>query len=613
MSNPFKIINSSDIYRQWIVATLFSLTLFIFFEVGFSGLTGNPQFGSDSFLVLNRVEQIDNNLHPLYPLIFNQDNLTSPYTSQFALQGVLISGITTILGLNQLTSVLVFSHIFCLLLSITLGIFFSRFPDKYGFLAVGTAVILTGFSPWFYTFSFSLYWVIFASFLPLCFSQVFYEKSLKNSESKFLFIMGLIFLIFLKSLCGYEYITTVVISSLIPIIFYHLEHKSFSKKFLIKLLSISLLCCLGFIFAILLHIWQINTVFSTNGIEIIMARAKDRTLVSIGGDHQQFIQAFLDALPQNSWTFIFLKQNPNFSPFIYGIYAFFKYFTFPAITIPFSYIRNPIEANQGFSVSIGICILLSIVGLILVFIKRVNIDFKLKVLILITQISLLAPLSWQVLAFNHMSIHFHLNGILFYLPFLLFFYLLIGYILQKLCLAVTEKLTISSIKARKIILAFVTGFLGISLITTFIQGMVSKQMSTIILSNRSIVSPTKSIKGAIDATEVVDNNDSSELNRSLFNVRIRNLKIQGWSVDVKNINSPIKLLVINRGTIVDGQVHFFRRDDINQALNIADSSQVGFTFIAPLSVNDVESKALIQNLKIYAVSSRNPSQFLQLK
>ena len=73
MLNLSKIINSSDIYRRWIIATLFSLTLFIFFEVGFLGLTSNPQFGDSSFLVLSRVEQINNNLHTFYPLIVNPE------------------------------------------------------------------------------------------------------------------------------------------------------------------------------------------------------------------------------------------------------------------------------------------------------------------------------------------------------------------------------------------------------------------------------------------------------------------------------------------------------------------------------------------------------------
>ncbi len=618
MFNFSKIINPSDFYKQWIRTTLFSLILFFLFEFGFLGLSGNPQFGESSFIVLNRLEQTNNNLHPLYPLIepVGETSAIRPYRSQFALQGILIAGITQILGLTPLTSALIFSHIFCILLSISLGIFFSRFVDKYGFVAVLIAVILTGFSPWFYTFSFSLYWTTFVWFFPIVFSQIFYPKSLESSRNKYLFIGGLIFLVFLKSLCGYEYITTVIISALVPIIFYHLEQKNFSKNLLIKILAISLLCCLGFVLAILIHSWQINTVFSVNGIEVIMGRVRYRTVASIGEDQQQVIQHFIDSLSQHSWLAHFLKNNANLHAIVFGIYAFFVTLTFPAFTIPFSSIRTiPMLANQGFSVSIGLCILLSFIYLIVAFIKQINLEFKLKALILTTNISLLAPFSWQVLAFNHMSVHPHINGILFYLPFLLLFYLITGYLIQKLWLTLTQRVGIPNPKIQKILLYFVTGFLTIGLITSFIQGRVYKQMSTIISSNPSLVSqtPSPSIKGAIDLIEVVDNNDSFELKRSLFNVKVKNLRLQGWAFDIEHLNDPIKLLVVNQGTIVDGQLNFSRRNDVNQALKIADSSQVGFTFIAPLSVNDVESKALIQNLKIYAVSSRNPSQFLQLK
>jgi hypothetical protein len=259
-----------------------------------------------------------------------------------------------------------------------------------------------------------------------------------------------------------------------------------------------------------------------------------------------------------------------------------------------------------------VCVILTLCGLVLVLIKRNHLDSNLKNLILITNASLLAPLSWQILAFNHMSIHFHLNGIIFYIPYLLYFFILLGFGIQSLWFVTKNKFPKLIKNLQKLFLIFILSFLIITTLLSWIHTRIYNQMSAIITSNPNQKYEQESIKGGIDVVDIIDNYYALDINRSTFNMKVKLVKIVGWAVDTEYASVPIHLLVVNNGNLVRGEIEFFHRDDINQAFKLNNQdNQAGFSFLAPISgIEDV--KNLTQDIKIYAINSHNFSRFKKL-
>ena len=71
-------------------------------------------------------------------------------------------------------------------------------------------------SPWLIAFSNNLYWISFSWFLPLLVSAFFAPLIYKNSYIFIIYLVILFFAYIFKFLSGYEYITTIVLSSAIP-------------------------------------------------------------------------------------------------------------------------------------------------------------------------------------------------------------------------------------------------------------------------------------------------------------------------------------------------------------------------------------------------------------
>ncbi|MBI4122969.1 MAG: hypothetical protein HY458_01230 [Parcubacteria group bacterium] len=123
---------------------------------------------------------------------------------------------------------------------------FGRFSAL--FLAAG---ILS--SPWLVLYSGGLAWMIFASFLPFVFSWMLYPY-LKSKFPFFCFAIG--FLIFFKALSGYEFLSNILLSTLVPVLYYELRNGTRLSAIARKSVWIYIAGFAGFLLALNLHMAQ---------------------------------------------------------------------------------------------------------------------------------------------------------------------------------------------------------------------------------------------------------------------------------------------------------------------------------------------------------------------
>lgn len=362
------------------------VTIFLVFSLSLK----NPKiinFQSDSELIVKKSIELSINdkiIHHggfmIVPKELGYSDKDSPYYSQFGLQYKLLTIPAFLFRKNFDLYFLLVKYSLILLFSITLSLFIEKIKKEFGkyssvFLFIG---IIT--SPWLIKFSSNMYWITFLAFLPFIFSWVFYRK-------KF-FDFGIFILIFIKSLCGYEYLSNILLSSLIPIIYFEMKNnkKNNFKKLISKLIKTFLIGCTGFIAAFLANLIQASLYLSSlqKGFNSISQSAVYRT---IG-----------DALGKKISISTDLK-------------TYFDYFNQKYFLV--------FSEHQIIIIIIFLFILINFLC------KKLNqkADNKLFFLALI---GLIFSLSWNSIALGHMRYHLHINPITFYIPFNLLAYAYIG-------------------------------------------------------------------------------------------------------------------------------------------------------------------------------------------
>jgi hypothetical protein len=196
-----------------------------------------------------------------------------PYPSQFGLQGLIFDVLyhwlnlpmTVIVAVNALLSVSVLSAIYLALIY------------EFGALPGAAAILTFALSPWIVVFANSLYWVIWTWFLPvllaLLFGRLMY-RSLPNA-----IMVGIVFFILFlfKFLCGYDYITAIVLCSAAPIIYYGVKSARPAPVIFGSMAVVGLAACLAFASAVSLQALRIADNFS-DGINIVWNNAQKRTM-----------------------------------------------------------------------------------------------------------------------------------------------------------------------------------------------------------------------------------------------------------------------------------------------------------------------------------------------
>ena len=172
---------------------------------------------------------------------------------------------TVIVAVNSLLSVSVLSAIYLALIY------------EFGALPGAAAILTFALSPWIVVFANSLYWVIWTWFLPVLFALLFGRLMYRSLPNAVMVGIGFFILFLFKFLCGYDYITTIVLCSAAPIIYYGLKSARPASVIAGAMAVVGLAACLAFASAVSLQALRIADNFS-DGINIILNNAQKRTM-----------------------------------------------------------------------------------------------------------------------------------------------------------------------------------------------------------------------------------------------------------------------------------------------------------------------------------------------
>lgn len=355
-------------------------------------------------------------------------SLLKPYASQYGLQARII----TALAPNDSAKLPVYFKKVNVVLSAAMAALMAlvalRVRKLFGFVTAAVFATLVAFSPWVVGYAQNMYWIEPLMFAPFAFAFLSYSYC-KSSKKMWLFYLGETILLFLKLLGGYEYISTIAISVFVPIIFFELVN---NKQKVIKLWKHAVMTCIvvvvAFVGAYATNFMALSDYYhsSDTALKMINERASERGLSGIRKMRAHAIGNLKTLLPE-SYTFAdrFINMEElakdKGSTYQYLAINAGNYVLLPALSLPLSLKGMVGEIVQSVLVWV-------LVGyLVLFYLKRRHPSFKYyRSFLWSLHISLAGALSWLILMPGHALPHAHINGIVFYMPLLLFVYMIVG-------------------------------------------------------------------------------------------------------------------------------------------------------------------------------------------
>lgn len=337
----------------------------------------------DNIYILNEAENSD----------YLENYEAKYYTSQFGLQGHIFSFLYNKLHI----SIGKLNLACCLLLAIVLVAICYIIYNKYSKLMGWIFYISFLLSPWITAFAKNLYWVEFTWFLPVLFGLML---SMNYSKKK-IFVPLIFISIFVKCLCGYEYISTIMLMTIAFFIidFFNTKDKEERIKIVKTILIVGITCVLAFLMALVIHANVRGEGNIINGIKVIYEEDVLRRTV-LGTDSERFNVAFSESINSTILQTVDKYFNWNTS-IILGIEG--QYFKLMFIATIAILMYNILK-------------------------KKENCYRDLIMFI----VFLCTTLSWFVLGKAHSYIHTHMNYVLWYFGFVqISIYIIIKFISEK--------------------------------------------------------------------------------------------------------------------------------------------------------------------------------------
>ncbi len=308
------------------------------------------------------------------------------YRSHFGLQGKIFTMLS--IGNEREHGIALLNLICAIMTAIVFVVLTFLLKQKYNTLFAGCFYITWLLSPWISGFARNLYWVEFTWFLPMLAGLICSIKT----DSKKGRIIGYIFMyisVWIRSLCGYEYISTVMMSAVAFLavdVFMGVIRKE-EKGSCIRKFRVFMIACfmalLGFVTAIVMHsVVKGNGDIGNGMMRILQEDVMRRTN---GADLNAFDSSYWPSMNASIWE------------------VFCKYFHF----------KTEIITGIPGSLFPVICILP--IAILLCGYWRKRPDHEMTFLYVWY---FLASVSWYCLAKSHSYVHVHLNYVLWYIAFI---------------------------------------------------------------------------------------------------------------------------------------------------------------------------------------------------
>lgn len=352
----------------------------------------------DDVLVVNRLRRPDATTWG--PLAFWRDGGWANYTSQFGLTGVLLGAAQRATGATPERVMVAANLAFGLATAALLAAFFASVAARVGPLAGHVGVVLAACSPPLLAFAPSVYWATPMLLTPFVLAWLAYPWAGRSAARFALLLAGVGGLVCLKCLCGYEYVTSVVLAPVAAVVYHRAAVGDGVRKWLLPAVAVVGVGLLGFAAAILLHASQLAAYTGGNGFDVIRERAANRTSVPDG--EAQDAKRYPLRAPELAFVPEGLRRP---------VRGFVSYFYQPAFASPQTWgparFAVPLWAVSAAAVAV-------LAGL-----WRVRQQSPAAAALApAAAVGFAASVSWQVMALNHMYHHGHLNLIVFCVPFL---------------------------------------------------------------------------------------------------------------------------------------------------------------------------------------------------
>ena len=355
-------------------------------------------------------------------------SLLKPYASQYGLQARIITARAPKDNAKLPSYFKKVNVVLSVVMAALMALVALRVRKLFGLVAAVVFATLIAFSSWIVGYAQNMYWIEPLMFAPFVFAFLCYSYC-KLSKKLWLFYLGETILLFLKLLSGYEYISTIAVSVLVPIIFFELID---NKQKIIKLWKHAVMTCIvvvvAFAGAYATNFMALSDYYhsSDTALKLINERASERGLSGIRKMRAHAIGNLKTLLPE-SYTFAdrFINMdelaNDKGSTYQYLAINAVNYILLPALSLPLS-----IKGVFGDIIqSVFVWIL---VGYLLLFYlkRRHQLSKYYHSFLWALHASLAGALSWLLLMPGHALPHAHINGIVFYMPLLLFVYMVVG-------------------------------------------------------------------------------------------------------------------------------------------------------------------------------------------
>ena len=144
----------------------------------------------------------------------------------------------------------------------------SKIRERFGLAAATGFVVPVAFEPMFTALAPNLYWAVGLWFVPMAIAMDI--AGAESRKRRWWLIVATGAAVFAKSLCGYEFVTTVIVAAMIGCLLNTRDDRGYPFQNIIDMVWVALAGVTGFVLAILVHGAKL-------GFAVILDRAIDRT------------------------------------------------------------------------------------------------------------------------------------------------------------------------------------------------------------------------------------------------------------------------------------------------------------------------------------------------
>jgi hypothetical protein len=331
------------------------------------------------------------------------------YKSNPGFQGVLYGSIDKLLNIPSEQKIRVFRGITALATALTFGIVFAFIAMEFGMLAGVFTLLFSVVSIWTVLPAGSIFWNLWAFYLPFLAGTYLLANSTKTGRYHAGRIYTILFATTLVRilLSGFDLMTTVLIMSTVPIVFYGIYETWDWKIFFERFIKISIVLSTATFTGLTIMSAQIAAVDRNAG--NVFSYIENRFGSHFAGNSEYYTSGNIEA------TRIGILEVTK------------KYLVMPAINV-----RLPGPDTQILYWHLVTLFAVCTVLFFLFHKKQGGYPRKAVALIAATWYSLLAPLSWYILFRPHSIIHTHVNTMGWQMPFTLLGFALCGFVITDL-------------------------------------------------------------------------------------------------------------------------------------------------------------------------------------